>query len=552
MDGLKALCLEQVPPGRLKALMALGPGAFGYGSPGEVVLMALVDGLRPKMRYTRLNEAFLLMVDARLFKMDVKKGLLGDLLADKLLTPYLALEGADYLRRLEVAFKQRVIKELLSNLILDLPEFASEIYIDPRYFLYEAIFRMGRVMPLSAYMFANLLARREDRLANEAKVMEGFKEAIRALEASGYLRPEGSFVRLGEEALRKGLGGLRKLFFIDELAYGLGETIRGLRRLVMKVLPGLAKAYVLEKEAFLRRFGGRGELSPLSELPRPDDFLLLKTHLGLRPAFAKAVLEEIAQLLGPIGKKDDVKISEIGGSLNVVYLVSVKGESGRVRLVVKKFKNWNNLKWLSLRLWSFGAKKFVISGRTRLKREYSMCNLLGELGFPVPRILHVDLATNTLVEEFIEGSNLAEPMRAFMFGEGDGRSFLALVEKAGQLVAGIHSHDVTLGDCKPENFIIDREGRIYLVDLEQASVGGDKAWDVAEFLYYSGHFVPSLAAEEAFEPIARAFLRGYLSAGGSPEVVRKASSVKFARVFSVFTPPQVMKAINKACREEAD
>ena len=548
MDGLKALCLEQVPPGRLKALMALGPGIFGYGSPGEVVLMALVSRLRPKIKYTRLNEAFLLMVDARLFKLDVKKGLFGDLLADKLLTPYLALEGSDYLRELDVAFKQRIITELLSNLVLDLPEFASEIYIDPRYFLYEAVFRMSRIMPLSAYMFANLLARREDRHVNEAKIMEGFKEAISALEAFGYLRSEGGFVRLGEKALKKGM----RAFIINDLAYGLGETIRGLRRHLMKILPGLAKAYVLEKEVFLRRSGREAKLNPLSELPRPESFLLLKTHLGLRPAFAKAVLEEIARLLGPVRKQDDIRISEIGGSLNVVYLVSVEGESGRVRFVVKKFKNWNNLKWLSLRLWSFGAKKFVISGRKRLKHEYSMCNLLSELGFPVPRILHVDLTTNTLVEEFIEGFNLAEPMRAFMFGEGGGGSFLALVENAGQLVARIHSHDVTLGDCKPENFIIDREGRVYLVDLEQASVGGDKAWDVAEFLYYSGHFVPSLAAEEVFEPIARAFLRGYLGAGGSPEVIKKASSVKFARVFSIFTPPQVMKAINKACREEAD
>src|SRR3989442_14671851 len=37
-----------------------------------------------------------------------------------------------------------------------------------------------------------------------------------------------------------------------------------------------------------------------------------------------------------------------------------------------------------------------------------------------------------------------------------------------------------LGDTKPENFIVDRDGKVTLVDLEQARYKGDYGWDVAE------------------------------------------------------------------------
>jgi thiamine kinase-like enzyme len=36
------------------------------------------------------------------------------------------------------------------------------------------------------------------------------------------------------------------------------------------------------------------------------------------------------------------------------------------------------------------------------------------------------------------------------------------------------------------------DGSIYLLDFEQATLGGDKTWDIAEFLYYAGHFLSPL------------------------------------------------------------
>jgi len=547
IDVIKEFAAKQVEPARWRGLMAFGPRALGYGGPqDELELLLVARGVGPKVKHAsgRFNDVpfSLVMVDEGLFKSDVRSGLLGELLADKLLLPYLPLFGRDYLLEREVELKERITRELLLDLASNFRDFALEIYLDPRFFLYETISRIGRIMPTSAYMFANVLGRPSDRRSHEPRIMRGFEEALERLAKAGWVRREDGFVRLTPAALRA-----TRMRFLSTLALSVEKLFRGLRKYVTRALTGLMRPYVLEREVFARRFGIRAQLNPLWTMPRPEDFFFLKTKLGLRPALKEVALEEVARAIGPVGSRDDVLISQVEGSLNLVCLVTVRGELGSVRLVVKKFRSWDNLKWLSLRLWVLGAKKFIISGRERLRREYTMCRLLGEEGFRVPEIYHVDLRNNALVEEFIEGVVLSELIRAFLFGEIGADGVLRPVEEAGRVLARAHGVGVAIGDCKPENFIVEPDGRLALVDLEQASRGGDVAWDVAEFLYYTGHYVPSVASAEAFKLLAEAFINGYLSGGGSPGLVEKAPSVKFARVFSIFTPPQVMEAIYEVC-----
>jgi serine/threonine protein kinase len=106
-----------------------------------------------------------------------------------------------------------------------------------------------------------------------------------------------------------------------------------------------------------------------------------------------------------------------------------------------------------------------------------------------------------------------------------------------------------LGDTKPENVIVDPNGKIYLLDFEQAVQDGDKSWDVAEFLYYAGHYLPPLHSNGKAQSIANAFISGYLRAGGDVGVVRRAGASKYTRVFSVFTMPSVILAIADACKK---
>jgi tRNA A-37 threonylcarbamoyl transferase component Bud32 len=112
----------------------------------------------------------------------------------------------------------------------------------------------------------------------------------------------------------------------------------------------------------------------------------------------------------------------------------------------------------------------------------------------------------------------------------------------GELVAEAHQIETALGDTKPENFIVDSKGEVTLVDLEQARHRGDYSWDVAEFLFYSGHYW--LLYNQSLGDYVDSFLEGYLSKN-SRNILHKAGSPKYLRIFSVWTPPNVILNIRK-------
>jgi thiamine kinase-like enzyme len=114
-------------------------------------------------------------------------------------------------------------------------------------------------------------------------------------------------------------------------------------------------------------------------------------------------------------------------------------------------------------------------------------------------------------------------------------------------MAQVHARNVSLGDTKPDNVLIKPDGTIYLIDFEQAVQGGDKAWDIAVFLYYCGHYLQPFYSNGKAEAIAKAFIEGYLREGGKVDDVRKAGSTKYQRVFSIFTMPAIILSISNIC-----
>jgi hypothetical protein len=97
--------------------------------------------------------------------------------------------------------------------------------------------------------------------------------------------------------------------------------------------------------------------------------------------------------------------------------------------------------------------------------------------------------------------------------------------------------------------LVKPDGSIYMIDFEQATQDGDKAWDVAVFLYYSGHYLQPLYGNDKAESIAKVFINGYLKAGGDVDVIKKAGSSKYTRVFSIFTMWTIISAISNVCRK---
>jgi tRNA A-37 threonylcarbamoyl transferase component Bud32 len=221
-------------------------------------------------------------------------------------------------------------------------------------------------------------------------------------------------------------------------------------------------------------------------------------------------------------------------------------------VVVKKFKDWVGFKWFPLALWALGTKSFAVLGRSRLEREYALNQFLHSQGASVPRILYVSPQQSLVFQEFVEGENLVDIIKRIMANEKEAEKEFALIKEVGRKIAEAHRLGVALGDCKPENVIMTKEGKLFFVDLEQASRDGNQTWDIAEFLYYSGHYIPPLASAHPAELIAKSFIEGYLDAGGKKETVKKAASPRYTKVFSIFTQPHVILTLSNLCRKTGE
>ncbi|MDG6969582.1 MAG: hypothetical protein JRN54_00535, partial [Nitrososphaerota archaeon] len=110
----------------------------------------------------------------------------------------------------------------------------------------------------------------------------------------------------------------------------------------------------------------------------------------------------------------------------------------------------------------------------------------------------------------------------------------------GALMARIHGWGMALGDAKPSNVIVSGEG-LYLTDLEQAYPGGDQAWDLAEFLYYTAKLSNR---ENAMKAVAVAFLDSYVREGDRSRVA-KARGAKYFGPFRPFLTPAMAKMLRE-------
>jgi tRNA A-37 threonylcarbamoyl transferase component Bud32 len=190
-----------------------------------------------------------------------------------------------------------------------------------------------------------------------------------------------------------------------------------------------------------------------------------------------------------------------------------------------------------------------VLGQTRLEREYTINQFLNQHDFNAPEILHISPQQRLIFREYVEGTNMTEIIKHVIASKEKATTEIALVQKVGEKIATAHKLGVALGDCKPENIIITRDKEPIFLDLEQATRNGNEPWDIAEFLYYSGHYISPIANPDAAELITNAFIQGYLAAGGGKGTIKKAWSAQYTKVFSIFTPPQVIFAISNICRK---
>ncbi len=521
--------------------------------------MVIIKNFQPRiMRYIKtFNEQtiFVLAVDQWIFERDIEIGLLGEAIASKLIFPHSPLCGEDYFQGKEVSLKKRLILELLQNLASSFPELTERFQIKPQYFMYEVLLNRIRVFPLLAYDAADLV---NGLMSNEDVSLRSYIIALRQLEAEKKIYFLNGYVKMSKHFLVECQDPRIKLVNLSK------NAPRTIFTSLFGTFPQLINIVSQNTEAFLKSQKINWRKVPDSPYGLIDTqkYVFFETSEGLVSLSDKIDIKGYVQSMLLNGRSEDIQIEPIGGMLNDVYLINVHGDDGERKVIAKRFKDWSGFKWFPLTVWSLGARPLAITAQARLAKECAINGFLYSKGFFVPKILRVSNAERLIFMEFIEGESLSQAIKridASSEKETSGNELktetfekeLKLLEAAGELIAKVHAYNVVLGDTKPENMLVKPDGTIYMIDFEQASqdVDGDKAWDVAVFLYYSGHYLQPLYGKSKAESIAKAFINGYLKAGGDVEVIRKAGAPKYTRVFGIFTMWNIITTIANVCKK---
>jgi tRNA A-37 threonylcarbamoyl transferase component Bud32 len=529
--------------GALKALSISSPRQFSGSA--RVDALAIWEkfpaGIKIYRRKAGRIDLSILAVDEGLFEKDVKGTFLGDIAASWLLAPCKALVGGDYLWRHEALFKRRKVEEALSGLALEYPHLSAEILIEPRYFLFENLCRAIRIYPPISSIYLDFVEEGHERKIELA--MKGYSEAIRELAERGTLHFKDDYVVLdrgfSEETQRRRFRAVNFLSMVNRTLRPY--LIRGFSE-VSELLNLYSETEAQYERSFMEDRLGKG-------IGDPKRFLHLPITLGTTSLRDEAGIEDFIRRMEPLGKISEVRLERCGGVLNEVYLLCFRRGEKEEKALVKKYQNWVGFKWFPLALWTLGTQDFSVLGRSRLEREYAINSLLQRQGCPVPSIHHVDLNRLLLIREFIEGESLVGTVRNTL-SKGEMPNEADRLRKLGGLVARVHDLGVTIGDCKPENFIASPSGEIYLIDLEQGAHKGNQVWDLAELLYYSGHYASVLTDLEHVSDLTRTIVKGYLEEGGDPKRIKDVRRIQYTKVFSIFTLPQVIYTISKTCQEE--
>ena len=513
-----------------------------------IEIMLVIKNAQPKvMSYIKsVNERtiFFFAVDQWIFERDIDIGLLGEALASKLIFPYSPLYGGDYLHTKEVTLKKRLILESLENLAQSFPELMQRMQIKPQYFLYEVLLNRIRVFPFLTYDISNLV---NGLTLNESESLESYKEALNQLETEEKIFFSGQDVKMSKKFLAQSQDPMIRILNLSK------NAPRMLLSSLFSGFPQLINIFSHNTEAFLKaqKLNWRKKPEQPYLFADPQKYVCIQTSTGLISLSDKIDIKGFAQRMLLKDKSEDIEVEPIGGMLNDVYLIKARGNGRETKVLAKRFKDWSGFKWFPLTLWSLGARPFAIAAQARLAKECAINESLRSEGFNVPKILHVSNAERLVFMEYIEGESLSQAIKRIATATED-ETFeeeLSNIGKAGEIIAQVHSHNIALGDTKPENMIVKQDGSIYMIDFEQATEGGDKAWDVAVFLYYSGHYLQPLYGKSKAESIAKAFINGYLKAGGDVEVIKKAGTSKYTRVFSIFTMWNIISVISNVCKK---
>jgi len=532
---------ELAPRAHRLAVCEYGPAVYAMqgsykGRDFLVVYESYLNGLRAHRRVIDEQEIRFLIADRSLLETDIEKGALGDFLTEKLLYPYRPLPKGEYLEKIGIEAKVRVVREETRNLVTEYGEMCRGLIAKPEFFGLSKLRKRARVFIPSMADYLRFLEP-SVRQRNIETLRESFKSAISTMKED-VVELEGDYVTFKDAAVDRWLK--------DRVSEQAVNIFRQSQRAFYSYLTKGRSVY-LNLDLIVRELSEplKAGLDPIlvnNKPESPKDSLFLRTSEGFASVNERASLGDIIAKLRP-GRP--ITVSPLAGVLNEVFLVT----AGKEQFVAKKFTDWHGFKWFTLNLVSFGSKVFAVSGKARMENEYGINRYLARKGLKVPRVVHVNLRERILVERYVSGIGLSDLVTETVNQNTLSKSQYRLIEDLGETLASIHEVGVSVGDAKPENFVASEE-EIFTVDLEQAGKHGDYAWDIAELLFYTGHYSGAATPTRGLTRTIEAFTKGYLRKGQARQL-KRAAGVMYAKPFSFWTPAPIIFQTSKILNEAA-
>jgi tRNA A-37 threonylcarbamoyl transferase component Bud32 len=519
-SSLEGIASSIVEPSSIAGLAAYGSKVAGYARPdSDYDLMIVSKRFREGIRYRYVEgpvPASALIVDEQLLTQDAQSSYLGEFVVGRLLNVYEPLVNPKFFLGVELDYKKRVLVEALLELSADYGDFCRHLVVPYDYFLFEKLAKRASMYPPALYSYVQTyscpLGAENRRIS-----MGGFASAAEALAYRGFLSTTPGGVMMVPEKMKG--DAFTKVQSIFSL------TTRGLTQYAVHGYAGRVGLSVYRREAESKLKRMRESPRPFSELEKPRS--LLRLEEGVMIPDASLLERELAGLMG--FATHSTRERDIGEMYSTTRVLTFSDGARESSVVVKSYSDIRSLKWALLSIWAAAANKFSMTPLARLDREYAMTRNLRKSSVLVPAILAVAPGERIMVKEFVSGPTLALVIEGLLRGGTDG---MGQVSAYAELMAKVHGAGLALGDAKASNVVISPLG-LYLTDLEQSVPGGDMAWDLAEFLYYTAKLS---TREEAMGRIARAFLESYVTAG-SRETVLKAKGPKYYRPFQPFVTP---------------
>jgi len=474
-------------------------------------LLEIHQGSRIAISRTGDEEPARIIVGLEPMTKDVEKSSMGEFFASRLLTPYKTLSGEEHVKDLAQKYLRRTIREIIYDAFIDYGMGVFKMRFLPEYFLFKKIKARTSLYPPAyrIYWWIN----------------DGSSSLLRVV----LRRVEYELESLCNEGL---------LIKSSDGYYSVNQDVAKSLDLssIDKAIPSLK---INSRITSIFKAGKLGITSPMllisetvdmpagDQSPDPDEYAYIVTSAGVKSIASNQDLYELISYYSG-GSDGEIEIMKRGSLFNSTYMATIRRDSEpAASFFIKRYESWTDVKWVAAKIWTMHLRNFYYSASLRLGNELFFLSYLREQGFSVPSVIHVDWERKIIIEEAIDGEDLTRTW----VKKSKTENLVEVTRTCGETLANIHRHGVVIGDCKPDNFIIDKKDNVWIVDLEQASMRGDQSWDLAECILYMGHYIDG----KELEDYASSFISGYLSAGDQ-KTVEKALDPRYQFVMLPWTP----------------